>query len=124
MSLRLHHVALRARDPSATTSFYASVIGLPVVRRDTERGSFWLDARGVVLMVEQAEPGEPLVPPHGKELLAFAIDDREAWRLRLAAAGIAIEAETPYTLYFRDPDGRRVAVSTYAFSVADEPAPR
>jgi catechol 2,3-dioxygenase-like lactoylglutathione lyase family enzyme len=116
MSLRLHHVALRARDPSVTTDFYASVIGLPVVRRDTERGSVWLDARGVVLMIEQAEAGEPPVPPHGKELLAFAIDDREAWRLRLEAAGVAIEAETAHTLYFRDPDGRRVAVSTYAFS--------
>jgi glyoxylase I family protein len=116
MSLRLHHVALRARDPSATTDFYASVLGLPVVRRDTERGSVWLEARGVVLMVEQADAGEPAVPPHGKELLAFAVDDREAWRLRLAAAGVAIEAETAHTLYFRDPDGRRVAVSTYAFS--------
>jgi glyoxylase I family protein len=120
MSLHLHHVALRARDLRATTDFYASVIGLPVVprdaRRDSERRSVWLDASGVVLMIEQAEPGEPPVPPDSKELLAFAVDDREAWRLRLAAAGVAIEAETPYTLYFRDPDGRRVAVSTYAFS--------
>jgi glyoxylase I family protein len=124
MSLRLHHIALRARDPSATTAFYASVIGLREVRRDTERRSFWLEAHGVVLMIEQAEPGEPLVPPDSKELLAFAIDDREAWRLRLAAAGVAIEAETPYTLYFRDPDGRRVAVSAYAFSLADEPSTR
>ena len=116
MSLRLHHVALRARDPSITTDFYASVLGLAVVRRDTERGSVWLDACGVVFMVEQAEPGEPPLAPNSKELLAFAVDDREAWRLRLAAAGIAIEAETPHTLYFRDPDGRRVAVSTYVFS--------
>jgi hypothetical protein len=33
----------------------------------------------------------------------------------LSNAGIAIEAETPHTIYFRDPDGRRVALSDYPF---------
>jgi hypothetical protein len=42
------------------------------------------------------------------ELLAFAVDDKEAWRAR-----VEVEAETADTLYFRDPDGRRLAVSSY-----------
>jgi catechol 2,3-dioxygenase-like lactoylglutathione lyase family enzyme len=45
--------------------------------------------------------------------MAFAVDDVETWRKRLTALGIVVEAETQHTLYFRDPDGRRIAVSTY-----------
>jgi hypothetical protein len=54
------------------------------------------------------------VPGGSQELLAFAIDAsaRDAWR-----AKVTVEAETTHTLYFRDPDGRRVAVSSYALSV-------
>ena len=104
MSLRIHHLALRARDPSATEHFYVSVLGLRVMARHDDRGSVWLDASGAVVMVERAEDGEP------------AIDDLPAWRLRLAQAGVNVEGETPYTLYFRDPDGRRVGLSTYAFA--------
>ncbi len=116
MSLRIHHLALRARDPRVTERFYVSVIGMHVRARDDARGSVWLDAGGAVVMVERAEDGEPPVPTGTKELVAFAIDDLPSWRRRLAGAGVAIEAETPHTLYVRDPDGRRVGLSTYAFA--------
>ncbi len=66
-------------------------------------------------MIEAAGPDEPAVPPGSLELVAFAIDEDEkpAWRARLAARGVVLEAETAFTLYFRDPDGRRVGVSHY-----------
>jgi glyoxylase I family protein len=115
MSLRIHHLALRARDPGVTERFYVSVIGLRVRSRDDARGSVWLDAGGAVVMLERAEGGEPPIPAETKELVAFAIDDLAAWRRRLAEASVAIEAETPHTLYVRDPDGRRVGLSTYVF---------
>ncbi len=116
MSLRIHHIALRAPDPGATERFYASVLGLRVCARDDARGSVWLDASGVVVMVERAESSEPSVPSNTKDLVAFAIDDLPSWRRRLVDAGVAIEAETTHTLYVRDPDGRRVGLSTYPFA--------
>jgi catechol 2,3-dioxygenase-like lactoylglutathione lyase family enzyme len=73
----------------------------------------WLDAQGVIVMLERAEVGEPAMPPGTRDLVAFAVDDKDAWRARLIASGVAIEGETPHTLYFRDPDGRRLGVSTY-----------
>jgi len=112
--VRIHHVALRTPDVAQLERFYAGVLGLRVVRRDDARGSVWLalglpaDAGGAVLMLERAEIEEPPVPAGSRELVAFAVDDLAPWRAR-----VSVEAETAHTLYFRDPDGRRVAVSTY-----------
>jgi catechol 2,3-dioxygenase-like lactoylglutathione lyase family enzyme len=107
--VRVHHVALRTTDVARLEGFYAGVLGLAVVRRDPARGSVWLDAESTIVMLEPAEPGEPAVPSGTRELIAFAVEDKEAWRARLPV----VEAETGHTLYFRDPDGRRVAVSDY-----------
>jgi glyoxylase I family protein len=107
--VRIHHVALRTTDLPRLERFYGDVLGFAVLRRDEARGSVWLEAGDAVLMLERAGPGEPAVPPGSMELVAFAVDDKEPWRARVAA-----EAETAHTLYFRDPDGRRVAVSSYA----------
>jgi catechol 2,3-dioxygenase-like lactoylglutathione lyase family enzyme len=114
MPLRIHHLALRTRDVSRLESFYVRVCDFKIRKRDETRGSVWLDLRSAVLMIEQADEDEPQVPPGSKELMAFAVDDVEIWRKRLAALGIDVEAETQHTLYFRDPDGRRIAVSNYA----------
>jgi catechol 2,3-dioxygenase-like lactoylglutathione lyase family enzyme len=109
--VRIHHVAMRTRDVARLERFYVDVLGLSVMRRDDARGSVWLDADGAVLMIERAEATEPGVATGTKELIAFGVEDKEAWRPRLAL----VEAETKHTLYFRDPDGRRLAVSDYAF---------
>ena len=108
--MQIHHVALRTRDLARLEQFYATVLGLRVVRRDDARGSVWFDAGGTVLMLERAGADEPPIPAGTKDLVAFAVDDKETWRGR-----VAVEAETEHTLYFRDPDGRRVAVSSYPF---------
>jgi catechol 2,3-dioxygenase-like lactoylglutathione lyase family enzyme len=121
VSLRIHHLALRTRDPARIARFYGDVLGLPIARRDETRGSVWLEATGVVLMIEPADASEPAPNEGTRELLAFAIDpasphpDLPAWRARLGEANVPIEAETPFTLYFRDPEGRRLAVSAFAF---------
>jgi catechol 2,3-dioxygenase-like lactoylglutathione lyase family enzyme len=106
--VRIHHVAFRTHDLSRLERFYCDVLAFTVLRRDDARGSVWLDAGGAVLMLERAEPGEPPAALASRELLAFAVDDKEPWRAR-----VAVEAETAHTLYFRDPDGRRLAVSSY-----------
>jgi glyoxylase I family protein len=112
--VRVHHLALRTGDLGALERFYGGVLALAVVRRDGAR-STWLDAGGAIVMLERREPGEPPVPSGSRELVAFALDPdaARAVRERLAAAGVALEAETPSTLYVRDPDGRRVGLSVY-----------
>src|ERR1022692_293737 len=104
---------MRTRDVDRLERFYRGPLGFELVRRKDGRGSVWLDAGGALLMIERASPDEPQIATGTKELVAFAVEDKEAWRARLANARIALEDETPHTLYFRDPDGRRVAVSTW-----------
>ena len=112
--MRIHHLAFRSSDVPRVERFYVDVLGLDVLRRDEGR-SVWLDAGGAILMLERREPDEPEVDPATKELVCFAVAPGDGARLgaRLDEAGVAIEGRTAYTLYFRDPDGRRVGISSY-----------
>jgi glyoxylase I family protein len=106
--MRIHHLALRTDDLEALERFYAGLLGLAITRRGPS--SLWLDAGGSILMLERRDPSEPRIDAETKELLCFAISPGDHERF---AAAIEIEASTDYTLYFRDPDGRRVGVSSY-----------
>lgn len=112
--MRVHHLAFRTPDLERLERFYAGVLGLDVLRRTPGR-SVWLDLAGTILMLEQQEPIEPAVHPATKELVCFSIDahDGRAFAERLEAAGTPIEERTAFTLYFRDPDGRRLGASAY-----------
>jgi catechol 2,3-dioxygenase-like lactoylglutathione lyase family enzyme len=110
----VHHLAFRSRDLDALAAFYASWLGAAVVRDNRPR-SLWLElGPGAVLMLELAAPHEPALDPRSLELVAFRIEavERPGLRARLAEAGL-LEAETEHTLYLRDPDGRRIAFSSY-----------
>lgn len=48
-------------------------------------------------------------------VLAFEAEDLESWEEKLTAAGIAIDDRTARSLFVRDPDGHRVALSVYRF---------
>ena len=112
--MRIHHVALRTVDVARLERFYVDVIGVPRMERP-HGTSTWLDAGGTILMIERNDDGEPALDPTSKELIAFGISPGEhaAVLARLERAGVRIEARTEYTLYVRDPDGRRVGVSSY-----------
>ena len=110
--MRVHHLAFRTDDLAGLERlerFYADVLGLAVTRR-SER-SVWLDAGGTILMLETRDADEPRVSAGSKELVAFVVS--KAMIERLTEARIEIETRTAYTLYVRDPDGRRIGLSAY-----------
>lgn len=131
MKGKLHHIALGARDLEVIAAFYRNQLGLREAGRHHEADgrlrSIWLDLGGPVLMIERTE-----APAHrvqgvgaGPFLLAFGVEpsERDAVRRSLAAAGCPIEARTEHTIYFRDPEGNRVALSSYPLEEAQRIRP-
>jgi glyoxylase I family protein len=113
-AMRVHHLAFRTRDLTRLERFYTDALGLSVARRDGER-SVWLRAGGTTLMLEQAADDEPEIARGSMDLVAFAIEapDMDRWRRVLETNAIPIEGQTAFTIYFRDPDGRRIGLSHY-----------
>lgn len=111
----LHHLAFRTHDVDALAAFYRDVVGLEARAGGAPGRSAWLALGDGILMIERAEAGEALQAPGTLELVAFrvAAAEMESARGRLAVHGVAVEGSTRYTVYFRDPEGRRLAFSHY-----------
>jgi catechol 2,3-dioxygenase-like lactoylglutathione lyase family enzyme len=121
--LGFHHLAILVRDLRAAERFYTEVLGLAVLRRwparDGKPGerAVWLDSGDgsfiALEVADEVDAGHASGP--GLHMVALRIDRtaREAWERRLAAAGVAVEARTAFTLYARDPEGNRVGLSHF-----------
>lgn len=133
--LAFHHHAVACVDLPRMEAFYAQVLGLPVLRRwpDGQGGerSLWLGVGEGFLALERAAPNRAVVPmprpfeelSPGHHLLALRIPlaERATWRSRLEAAGALVERESPYSLFFRDPEGNRLALSHHPDAVVAQP---
>jgi glyoxylase I family protein len=117
--MRVHHLAFRTADLARLERFYVEALGLAVLRRDAAR-SIWLDAGGAIVMLELRDEGEPELDAASREMVAFAVEPiaRSACMARLSRAGVALEAATDFTLYVRDPDGRRIGLSSFPAKLA------
>lgn len=116
--------ALYARDLVAAKGFYGDVLGLSVIAEVAGRHVFFRVGAGVLLVFDPAATEVPShnpalpVPVHGARgpgHVCFAASREEIalWRARLAAAGVAAEAEFDWpngarSLYVRDPAGNSV----------------
>ena len=121
MERKLHHLGLGAHDIEFVAAFYRDLLGLREVSRhhepDGRLRSVWLDLGGAVLMIERTEEPARRVQGVGAGLFLLALAAGQAERVTLekslAASGSPIEARTEHTIYFRDPEGNRVAISSY-----------
>jgi catechol 2,3-dioxygenase-like lactoylglutathione lyase family enzyme len=115
--------AIYADDLGAAESFYATLLGLPVIGRESGRHIFFRVGAANVLLVfnPDATLAGGMLPPHGARGPGhFALGvhaSLEVWRDHLAACGIAVEKEVAWplggrSLYFRDPAGNSVELVT------------
>jgi len=117
--------ALYVSDLQAAQAFYRDVLGLEPITSVAGRHAFFRCGAGVLLLFNPdataapPPPGSPLPVPahgaHGPGHLCFAASGAEiqAWRSRLEAQGIAIEADFRWpngarSIYFRDPSGNSI----------------
>lgn len=135
MTTRLEHANLHARNVDAVVAFLQSALPDFRVRRDdvSEDGRRWVhvgnDDTYVAVYQADGELAEPFVPYSGKpgvNHLGYVVDDAEALRARLAAAGYE-ESTVPNAhpfrkrVYFRDPEGNDWEFVQYS---SDDPAKR
>lgn len=123
-TVRILETSLYAADLDAAERFYGAVLGLERVARAGDRHVFFRCDRAMLLVFNPAETGgAPAdgalpVPAHGARgpgHVAFAATAAglDRWRARLAAAGVAIEADFAWpgggrSIYVRDPAGNSV----------------
>jgi catechol 2,3-dioxygenase-like lactoylglutathione lyase family enzyme len=112
--LGVHHVQITVgkEQEQAARRFYCEVLGLPEIEKPDAlkpRGGFWLQVGDVQVHVG-VEDG--VDRPATRAHVAYQVDDVEAWRPRLLAAGAQILESVPIPGYrrfeFRDPFGNRV----------------
>ena len=120
----VNHLAVLVSDLQRAEAFYLELLGLLLVKRHYEQDgrhrSTWVALDATVFLALELQPASaqaaaPLSSRLGHHCVALAVtlEDRLQWRSRLEAAGVAIERETNYTFYFRDPDGTLLALSHY-----------
>jgi len=114
----VHHVALLSSDVERTVRFYQEVVGFPLTdifeNRDYQGSNhFFLDIGHGSALAFFDLPGLDLGPYAevlgGLHHIAISVTP-ESWaqaRQRLDAAGVAYQAESGTSMYFKDPDGAR-----------------
>lgn len=120
--------ALYVDDVQRAQDFYQRLFGFDAMLRDERMCALAVPGRQVLLLflrgasrTASPTPHGPIPPhdTHGTQHMCFAItaDSVADWLARLAAHGIAVESRLDWpqgatSLYFRDPDGHSVELST------------
>ena len=119
--MRLAHALIFVADLPRMQAFYAGVLGLPVL--DASPGFVRLDAGGAVVALHAIPPevaGPVADPPVAREdtclKLGFHVDDVDAERARLVAAGVTMRDPVRFgALAFcdgLDPEGNVFQITT------------
>lgn len=109
-------------DAARTEEFYAGVLGMKLLAKDSEgRNLFFRAGESVFLLFDSAatERGGSL-PPHGARgemHTCFVVPEEsyEPWKDHLRAQGVEILQEVTWprglSFYFRDPDGNLLEIA-------------
>jgi catechol 2,3-dioxygenase-like lactoylglutathione lyase family enzyme len=133
MTIRIEHANMIVRDVDATARFLQTAFPEFRIRREGNGGRRWLhigtDDTYVALNEASSEPAERWQPYSGKpglNHLGYEVDDADALRERMRAAGYkdsTVANKHPYRkrVYFNDPDGNDWEFVQY---YSDDPAKR
>ncbi len=121
----VHHVAVQVRDLAGAERWYSTVLGLPLLRRwqDAEGRdrSSWLALEGDAFLALERCTGAALTstgweqdnPGYFVLVLRIPSAERAAWEQRLTEHGVTVERRSQWTIYFRDPEGNRIGLSSH-----------
>ena len=122
--MKVLETVLYAEDLQGAYRFYTEMLGLEVVTFDPDRGLFLRCEESLLIVFKASETVKPhaIVPPHGTSgqgHMAFAATDEEieAWKSKLAGAGVEVTKEVEWengarSVYFEDPAGNVLEFAT------------
>lgn len=130
---RVLETCLYAQGVERAAKFYRDVLGLVPQTAETGRHHFFRCGRSMFLLFNPAETVSTNddIPPHGTNdaaHVAFAVRAREMheWRDKLLKQGVEVENQLNWpnggsSLYFRDPAGNSVEITTpQTWGLADD----
>ncbi len=117
----LDHVAIGVADVERSCAFYARVLGFERLYPEWDRPVFMgANGTGVAIFDQHVRPSDDAAGPPAARILHFAFRvDRaglEAARRELAEEDFTVtfsDHGLSHSLYFRDPDGHLVELTTY-----------
>jgi catechol 2,3-dioxygenase-like lactoylglutathione lyase family enzyme len=126
VGLSVLETCLYVDDLAAAEPFYRDVLGLELYSKVADRHLFFRCGDAMLLIFDPRTTsiagGE--IPPHGAGgpgHVAFAMggDELDAWNDRLAQHGVDVETVVEWprggrSIYFRDPDGNSLELTTPA----------
>src|SRR3954447_17502520 len=104
----INHVALEVADLDRSLDFYGRILDLRL--RGRSHGAAFIDIGDQFLALMEARPNRS-GPPDSTRHFGLVVDDKEATREALIAAGV--EVLPGRRLDFLDPDGNRVEIVQY-----------
>jgi glyoxylase I family protein len=119
---RLDHVSLNVGDRARSIAWYRDVLGLPQLNEPSDDDEpVFLGHPGLQFGLFQAQRQSPAREPESSGLrhVALVVDDLDAAQERLRAHGVEFRYEdhgNALSVYFGDPDGHVLELTTYVRS--------
>lgn len=104
-------------DVERVAAFYRDVLRMPErarhVRDDGSLRSIWIETSpdGSFLAIEELREGARGTLGHSLVALRIERADRSAWLAHFEQHGVAIEKQSRWTLYVKDPEGNVIGLS-------------
>lgn len=109
--IKLHHSSIRIADLERSRQFYEGFLGLSAIERpDLGIAGRWYGIGGGQLHLIQAPPIGMAIDPSGPHF-AIEVDDLDAARREIAAAGMQCLDPGGDQLWVLDPDGNTVELT-------------
>ena len=114
MTLGIHHVHLKTRDPKQTMQFYIDNFGATMIAEVPGRG-YRVNLHGLTLNITGIVKDQTREQHHGIEHIALDTDDYPATLARLRSGGVRVLEELPPTNgrrvgFLEAPDGTQIEV--------------